>query len=87
MGGFKISQSGVKPLMGKSDSIKNLLNPKNISELRSFFGSINENMKFVPNLSTLSSLLRPLLVKKSFYHWDDSHTKAFEETDHKKHHK
>ena len=36
--GFKISNSGVKPLVGKSDSIKNLPNPKNISELRSFFG-------------------------------------------------
>ena len=47
--GFKISKSGVKPLEGKSDSIKNLPNPKNISELRSFFGSINQYMKFVPN--------------------------------------
>ena len=51
--------------MGKSDSIKNLPNPKNISELRSFFGSINQYMKFVANLSSLSSLLRPLLAKKS----------------------
>ena len=40
--GFKISNSGVKPLVGKSDSIKNLPNPKNISELRSYFGSINQ---------------------------------------------
>ena len=45
--GFKISKLGVKPLVGKSDSIKNLPNPKNISELRSFFGSINQYMKFV----------------------------------------
>ena len=51
--GFKISNSGVKPLLGKSDSIKNLPSPKNISELRSFFGSINQYMKFVPNLSSL----------------------------------
>ena len=66
-------------MVGKSDSIKNLPNPKNISELRSFFGSINQYMKFVPNLSSLSSLLRPLLVKKSVYQWNDEHTKAFEE--------
>ena len=60
--GLKISTLGVKPLVGKSDSIKSLPNPKNISELRSFFGSINQYMKFVPNLSPLSSPLRPLLV-------------------------
>ena len=63
--GFKISNSGVKRWVGISDSIKSLLNPKNISELRSFFGSINQYMKFVPNLSTLSSPLRPLLVEKN----------------------
>ena len=40
--GFKISNSGVKPFVGKSNSIKSLPNPKNISELRSFFGSINQ---------------------------------------------
>ena len=77
--GFKISNSGVKPLVGKSDSIKNLPNPKNLSELRSSFGSINQYMKFVPNLSFLSSPLRPLLLKKSVYQWYDEHTKAFEE--------
>ena len=60
--GFKISNSGVKPLMGKSNSIKSLPNPKNISKFRSFFGSINQYMKLVPSLSTLSSPLRPLLI-------------------------
>ena len=77
--GFKISNSGVKLLVGKSDSIKSLPNPKNISELRSFFGSINQYIKFVPNWSSLSSPLRPLLVKKSVYQRNDEHTKAFEE--------
>ena len=61
--GFKISGDGVQPLVGKADTIKNLPTPKNISELRSFFGSINQYVKFVPNLSTLSSPLRPLLKK------------------------
>ena len=76
---FKISNSGVKLLVGKSDSIKNQPNPTNIPELRSFFGSINQYMKFVSNLSSLSSPLRPLLVKKSVCQWNDEHTKAFEE--------
>ena len=65
-------------MVGKADTIKNLPTPKNISELRSFFGSINQYVKFVPNLSTLSSPLRPLLNKKSLYKWDTSHSIAFE---------
>ena len=76
--GFKISGDGVRPLVGKADAIKILPTPKNISELRSFFGSINQYVKFVPNLSTLSSPLRPLLNKKSLYKWDTSHSIAFE---------
>ena len=46
--GFKISGDGVRPLVGKADAKKNLPTPKNISELRSFFGSINQYVKFVP---------------------------------------
>ena len=40
--GFKVSNTTVKPLVGKMDSIKNLNIPKNISESRSFFGSISQ---------------------------------------------
>ena len=76
--GFKISGNRVRPLVGKADAIKNLPIPKNISELRSFFGSINQYVKFVPNLSTLSSPLRPLLNKKSVYKRDNDHSIAFE---------
>ena len=62
---FKISGEGVRPLVSKADAIKNLPIPKNISELRPFFGSINQYVKFIPNLSTPSSPLHPLLNKKS----------------------
>ena len=57
--GFKISNSGVKPLVGKSDSIKSLPNPKNISELRSFFVSIYEVR---PESVNSESPLRPIFV-------------------------
>ena len=76
--GFKISGDGVRPLVGKADAIKNLPTPKNISELRSFLGSINQYVNFVPNLSTLSSPLRALLNKKLVYKWDNKHSIAFE---------
>ena len=78
MAGFKISGNGVRPLVGKADAIKILPTPKNISVLRSFFGSINQYVKLVPNVSTLISPLRPLQNKKSLYKWDTSHSIAFE---------
>ena len=65
--GFKISGEEVRPLVGKADAIKNLPISKNFSELRSFVGSINQYVKFVPKLSTISSPLRPRLNKKSVY--------------------
>ena len=64
--GFKISGEGVRSLVGKADAIKNLSIPKNILELRSFFGSINQYAKFVSNPSALSSPLRPLLNKNMY---------------------
>ena len=72
--GFQISGNGVRPLFGKADAIKNLPTPKHSS----FFGSINQYVKFVPNLSTLSSPLRPLLNKKLVYKWEINHSIAFE---------
>ena len=76
--GFKISKSGITPFFDKSKAIKDLPIPKNLKELRSFFGSINQYIKFVPNLASLGSPLRPLLNKKSIFQWNDDHTKAFE---------
>ena len=75
--GFKILEQGVQVLVGKADAIMNLPVPENISELRSFFGSINQYVKFVPILSALSSPLRQLLNKKSVYKRDNNHSTAF----------
>ena len=76
---IKITEAGVRPLVGKTDAIKNLRIPnKNISELRSFFGSIKHYINFAPNLSLFSSPLRPLHNKKLVYQWASSHSTAFE---------
>ena len=78
--GFKISKTGIIPLFDKSKAIKDLPIPKNMKELRSFFGSINQYIKFFPNLASLGGPLRALLNKKSIFQWKDDHTKAFEKT-------
>ena len=65
--GFKTSKTGIIPLFDKSKAINGLPVPKNLKELRSFFGSINQYIKFLPNLASLGSPLRPLLNKKSIF--------------------
>ena len=76
--GFKISKTGIVPLFDKSKAIKDLPIPKNLKDLRSFFGSINQYIKLVPNLASLGNPLRTSLKKRSIFQWNDDHTKAFE---------
>ena len=76
--GFKTPKSGIAPLIDKTKAIKDIPIPKNLKELRSLFGSTNQYIKFVPNLASLGSPLRPLLNKKSVFLWNEDHTKAFE---------
>ena len=78
--GFKISKSRITTLIDKTKSIKlkDIPIPKNLKELRPFFGSTNQYIKFVPNLASLGSPLRPLLNKKSIFLWNDDHKKAFD---------
>ena len=66
------------PLFDKSKAIKDLPVPKNLKELRSVFGSINQYIVFVPSLASLGRPLRTLLNKKSIFQLKDDHTKAFE---------
>ena len=47
--GFEISSSRISPLINKTKAKKELPIPKNLKELRSFFGSINQYIKLVPN--------------------------------------
>ena len=75
--GFKNSNTGISPLFDKTIAKKDLPIPKNLNELRSFFGFINQYIKFLPNLASLGSPLRPLLNLKSIFYWNTDHTKAF----------
>ena len=79
--GLKLSKSGIAPITDKTKAIKDIPTPKNLKELRSFFGSTNQSIEFVPNLASLGSPLKPLLNKKSFFSGNEDHTKAFERID------
>ena len=75
--GQVISAEGVSPDPDKVKAIVNIPVPKNVAELRSFMGMVNQFNKFTSHLATKSKPLRDLLCKDSVWHWGDRQNEAF----------
>ena len=67
--GYFINQSGVKPIKDKIEAITKLAAPKNVKELKSFLGSIQNLSKFINNLSKKTDRMRKLLKKDVKWEW------------------
>lgn len=78
--GFIIGRDGVRADPSKIEAISNFPAPTNISELRSFFGMVNQFASFSSKIATVSEPLRSLLSTKVKFLWIDDHQKAFEQT-------
>ena len=76
--GHKIDQNGIRPLQDKLMAIKNLKQPNNKKELKSFLGAIQFLSKYINNLSAQTDSLRQLLRKDNDWIWTEEHTLAFE---------
>ena len=76
--GHKIDQNGIRPLQDKLMAIKNLKQPNNEKELKSFLGAIQYLSKYIDNLSAQTDSLRQLLKKDKDWLWTEEHTQAFE---------
>ena len=76
--GHKIDQNGIRPLQDKLMAIKNLKQPNNEKELKSFLGAIQYLSKYINNLSAQTDSLRQLLKKDNDWIWTEEHTAAFE---------
>ena len=77
--GYKLTQTGSSPINTKIQAILEKLKPKNLKELRSYLGAVNQMNRFIPNLAQLCFKLRPLLKKDKPWNWDESHEEAFKE--------
>lgn len=51
--------------------------PKNVSELRSFLGMVNQMGRFIPNLAEKDKVLRDLLSKKNHWSWGTEQQAVF----------
>ena len=76
--GHKIDQNGIRPLQDKLMAIKNLKQPNNEKELKSFLGAIQYLSKYIDNLFAQTDSLRQLLTKDEDWLWTEEHTQAFE---------
>ena len=75
--GHQISEKGLQPTTQKLRAIVEAPAPHNVSQLKSFLGTINYYSKF-PNLSTQLAPLYSLLQKKTIWSWGKAQQQAFE---------
>ena len=76
--GHYIVQNGIRPLQDELMAIKELKQPNNEKELKSFLGAIQYLSKSIDNLSAQTDSLRQLLKKDIEWIWTEEHTQAFE---------
>ena len=74
-----VSANGISPDAEKIDAIVNLLAAKNIREVRSFLGMVNQFSKFTEHLPDKTKPLRDLLSKKNSWTWGYAQESAFRE--------
>ncbi|XP_030204757.1 uncharacterized protein K02A2.6-like [Gadus morhua] len=75
--GHVITTSGISPDPEKTEAIRDMKEPTNVSELRSFLGMVNQVGKFIPQLSEKDKALRDLLSKKNCWLWGVDQAAAF----------
>ena len=77
--GQLVDTQGVRADPSKVKAIQQMKEPKNISELRSFLGMINQLGKFTPNLAENTKPLRDLLSTKNQWTWGSRQQEAFKQ--------
>ena len=77
--GHVISEEGLHTADEKVAAIVDAPNPQNLTQLRSFLGTVNYYGKFLPDLATRLSPLYQLLKQTSAWHWGPRQRKASKE--------
>lgn len=75
--GYIISGTGLKTNKSKVESVLKMNPPRDISELRSFLGTINYYGKFIQGLSSVLSPMYELLKLGTKWHWSQSCQMSF----------
>lgn len=77
--GHIVSAEGLQPDPGKTEAIRNMPAPSNITELRSLLGMLNYLSKFVSDMATVVKPMSDLLRADVVFSWSSPQQAAFEE--------
>ena len=75
--GFRVTDEDVKPLPKYLDAIRNFPRPTNISDIRSWFGLVNQVSSY-NKLIEMMEPFRKFLSPKVKFRWDDEMDRVFE---------
>lgn len=75
--GYTITANGISTTMEKVDAVLKMTPPRNVTELRSFLGTVNYYAKFIKGMSSVLSPLYSLLKLGSQWQWSESCDGAF----------
>ena len=78
--GYLVTSEGIKADPDKVSAIANFPKPTNITDLRSFFGLVEQLAPFSKETAGTMEPLRPLMSMKNVFNWDANHDAAFEAT-------
>ncbi len=76
--GFNISQKRIMPKNSTVEAIQEIKPPNTLKEVRSFLGSVQYLMRYIPNLIEKTEPLRQLLTKRTKWRWTEVENNAFE---------
>jgi len=76
--GHLISHRGVGPTQARVEATKEAREPQSVSEVRSFLGLVNFSARYIPNLATISELLRRLTKQNVKFRWKEEQKQAFQ---------
>jgi hypothetical protein len=77
--GHRVSKAGISCDPKKISVIENWPIPTNLTEVRSFLGTVGYYRKFISNFSTIASHLSQLTRKHKKFKWDQNCQKSFKE--------
>ena len=75
--GFKLTRTGISPIITKSQGISERLRSTNLKQLRLFLGAVNRIDNFIPSLASISFSFRSILKKDAEWEGNENHEKAF----------
>jgi hypothetical protein len=75
--GHRLTKAGVRK-GPKVDAVRAMPEPTNVSELKSFLGSVQFYSKFLQNLSTVAEPLHRLTQKTATWNWGEQEKKSFQ---------